>query len=203
MELIKKDIDITGYTTFGIPVKARLFAEYKSAAELIKICRTADYLENPVLHIGGGSNLLFGRDFDGLVLHSGVKGITEYHKDDDTVYVISGAGEKWTDLVDYCVEHDIEGLENLAGIPGEVGASPVQNVGAYGVEAGDRIWKVECLDRTTLEVVTISGSDCGFAYRDSNFKHEWKDRYFVLRVSFRLRPGRRAQIGRASCRERV
>ncbi len=193
MELIKKDIDITGYTTFGIPVKARLFAEYKSAAELIKICRTADYLENPVLHIGGGSNLLFGRDFDGLVLHSGVKGITEYHKDDDTVYVISGAGEKWTDLVDYCVEHDIEGLENLAGIPGEVGASPVQNVGAYGVEAGDRIWKVECLDRTTLEVVTISGNDCGFAYRDSNFKHEWKDRYFVLRVSFRLRPGRRAR----------
>lgn len=193
MELFEKDKDITGLTTFGIPVKARYFAEYDSADKLVKICRSEEYRENRVLHIGGGSNLLFERDFDGLVLHSGIRGIKTYRKDDDTVYVIAGAGEKWCDLVDYCVENGITGLENMAGIPGEVGASPVQNVGAYGVEAGDVIWNVECLDRESLQTVTIPGAECSFAYRDSRFKGEWRDRYFVLRVSFRLRPGSEAR----------
>lgn len=193
MEKIKRDVDITHLTTFGVPVRAAMFAEYESAEQLVKICRSEEYRENPVLHIGGGSNLLFERDFDGLVLHSAIKGITTYRKNDDTVYVIAGAGVKWTDLVDYCVANDLEGLENLAGIPGEVGASPVQNVGAYGVEAADLIWNVECLDRRTLEVERIAGKDCGFGYRTSRFKGEWRDRYFVLRVSFRLHPGRTAR----------
>lgn len=193
MEIFEKDKDITQLTTFGIPVKTALFAEYDSVKALLKICRSEEYRENRVLHMGGGSNLLFEPYFDGLVLHSAIRGITTYRKSDDIVYVIAGAGEKWEDLVDYCVDNDLEGLENMAGIPGEVGASPVQNVGAYGVEAADRIWNVECLDRETLEVVTIKGEDCGFAYRDSKFKNEWKDRYFVLRVSFRLRPGNRAR----------
>lgn len=193
MEIFEKDKDITRFTTFGVPVKTALFAEYASVKELVRICRSEEYRENRVLHIGGGSNLLFEHDFDGVVLHSGIKGIETYRKNDETLYVIAGAGEKWEDLVDYCVENDIEGLENMAGIPGEVGASPVQNVGAYGVEASDVIWNVECLDRESLEVVTIPGSECGFAYRDSKFKGEWKDRYFVLRVSFRLRPGRTAR----------
>lgn len=193
MEIFEKDKDITGLTTFGVPVKAALYAEYDSVKALIGICRSGEFRENRVLHIGGGSNLLFNPRFDGLVLHSAIRGITTYRKSNDIVYVIAGAGEKWEDLVDYCVDNDLEGLENMAGIPGEVGASPVQNVGAYGVEAADRIWNVECLDRETLEVVTIKGEDCGFAYRDSKFKNEWKDRYFVLRVSFRLRPGNRAR----------
>ena len=192
MEIFEKDKDITGFTTFGVPVTATLFAEYHSAKELVRICRSDEYRENIVVHIGGGSNLLFEPRFDGLVLHSGIKGISTYKKNDETVYVIAGAGEKWTDLVDFCIDNDIEGLENLAGIPGEVGASPVQNVGAYGVEAGDFIWNVECLDRETLEVITIKGEDCGFSYRDSKFKGEWKEKYFILRVSFRLRPGHKA-----------
>lgn len=182
----EKNKDITSLTTFGVPVKASLYAEYASAEELIKICRSEEYRDNPTLHIGGGSNLLFASDFNGLVLHSAIRGITEYVKDAETAYVIAGAGEKWTDLVDYCVDHGLAGIENLAGIPGEVGASPVQNVGAYGVEAKDVIFSVECLDRQTLEVVSFRNADCGFAYRDSKFKGEWKDRYFVLRVSFRL-----------------
>lgn len=191
--MFEKEKDITALTTFGVPVKAALFAEYESANQLIKICRSEEYRENRVLHIGGGSNLLFEPHFDGLVLHSAIKGITTYHKNEDTVYVIAGAGEKWTDLVDYCVDNELAGLENMAGIPGEVGAAPVQNVGAYGVEASDVIWNVECLDRETLEVVTIKGEECGFAYRDSKFKSEWKDRYFVLRVSFRLHPSTEAK----------
>ena len=190
--MFEKDKDITAYTTFGVPVKAALFAEYSSAEELKKICRSEEYLQNRVFHIGGGSNLLFERDFNGLILHSGIKGISTYRKNPDTVYVIAGAGEKWSDLVDYCVSSGLAGLENLAGIPGEVGASPVQNVGAYGAEAGDFIFSVECLDRTTLEVVTFhntQANEMGFGYRTSNFKNIWKDRYYVLRVSFKLKPG--------------
>ncbi|MDE6271525.1 MAG: UDP-N-acetylmuramate dehydrogenase [Muribaculaceae bacterium] len=184
---IKKEFDITGLTTFGIPVKAAYFAEYSSLNELIKICRSEEYRENKVLHIGGGSNLLFLHDFNGLILHSAIKGITTYDKDDSTTFVIAGAGENWEHFVDYCVEEGIAGLENMAGIPGEVGAAPVQNVGAYGVEAKDVIHAVECLDRETLQVVRFSNEDCGFSYRNSNFKTIWKDRYYVLRVSFRLR----------------
>ena len=120
MELFEKDKDITCLTTFRLPVEAALFAEYDSVKSLQKICRSEEYRENIVLHIGGGSNLMFESRFDGLVLHSAIRGITTYRKNDDTAYVIAGAGEKWEDLVDYCVDNDLAGLENMAGIPGEV-----------------------------------------------------------------------------------
>ncbi len=194
MEIFEKDKDITSFTTFGLPIKTRLFAEYSNVKELTGICRSEEFRNNLVYHIGGGSNLLFEHYFDGLILHSGIKGITEYAKNEKEVFVIAGAGEKWVDLVEYCVRHGLSGLENLAGIPGEVGASPVQNVGAYGVEAGDFIHSVECFDRETMEVVRFTNrvntgendNECGFGYRTSNFKTIWKERYFVLRVSFKL-----------------
>lgn len=185
----EKDKQLAPLTTFNIPAVAKLFISYRSAEELLKISRTPEYLENPVFHIGGGSNLLLNSYFNGLILHSEIKGITSYTKSDDSVFVIAGAGEKWSDLVDWCVENNIEGMECMAGIPGEVGAAPVQNVGAYGVEAKDVIHNVECFDCRTRQVVTIKGEQCGFSYRDSKFKKEWKGRYYVLRVSFRLRPG--------------
>lgn len=188
-----KDKDLTSLTTFGIPTKAALFAEYDSPARLLRISRSREFIENEVLHIGGGSNLLFVNDFNGLVLHSAIKGITKYEKDPDNIFVIAGAGEKWTDLVDWCIDNNLAGLENLAGIPGEVGASPVQNVGAYGVEAKDYIYSVECFDSLTRQTVTFKNEDCGFAYRDSRFKNEWKGRYYVLRVSFRLTPSDKAR----------
>ena len=187
------DKDLSDLTTFGIPARARLFAEYASEKELLRISRTPAYADSNVLHIGGGSNLLFVDDFDGLILHSAIKGITSYKKDDDTVFVIAGAAERWADLVDWCVDHNLAGMENMAGIPGEVGAAPVQNVGAYGREAKDVIFSVECFDRESRKTVTIKNEDCGFAYRDSKFKKEWKSRYFVLRVSFRLQPSSRAE----------
>lgn len=186
-DLFETDKDITAYTTFGIPVKAKYFAEYSNLKELIRIFRSPEYQENEHLHIGGGSNLLFLHDYNGLILHSGIKGIVDYRKNEHEVFVISGAGEKWTDLVDHCVENGFAGLENLAGIPGEVGASPVQNVGAYGAEAGDFIHAVECFDAETGKTVTFKGDECGFGYRTSRFKTEWKGKYIVLRVSFRLK----------------
>lgn len=185
---IEKDKDITSYTTFGIKTRARYFAEYSSETELLKISRSHEFLENEVLHIGGGSNLVFMGDFDGLILHSGIVGIREYRKDSDTVYAIAGAGVKWIDFVDWCVDHDLAGVENLAGIPGEVGASPVQNVGAYGAEAADVIHNVECFDLESRKTVVFSNAECRFGYRDSFFKHQGKGRYIVLRVSFKLRP---------------
>lgn len=186
--MFEKNKDLTPYTTFGIPAKAALFAEYSSREELLKISRTPEFTDNEVLHIGGGSNLLFVNDFNGLVLHSAITGIEAYRKDSDTVYVIAGAGVKWTDLVDWCVCSGYAGLENLAGIPGEVGASAVQNVGAYGVEAKDVIHSVECFDTLTRAFVRISNEECRFDYRDSRFKHDWKGRFIVVRVSFRLSP---------------
>lgn len=153
--MFQHDKDITRFTTFGIPVKAKLFAEYSSLKELTKISRTEEFLNNNVLHIGGGSNLLFMQDFDGLVLHSNMKGITRYEKDEETIYAIAAAGEKWTDFVDWCIDAGLAGVENLAGIPGEVGASAVQNIGAYGAEAKDVIYTVECFDTITRQPVTF------------------------------------------------
>lgn len=189
--------DLLPFTTFRLPAKASIFAEYSSVEELKKITLSREFAENIVLHIGGGSNLVFLKDFNGLVLHSGIKGITSYSKSETEVFVMAGAGEKWSDLVDWCVNNGFAGLENLAGIPGEVGAAPVQNVGAYGAEAKDVIHSVVCFDINTRETVTFfndydkcedkSKNRLGFAYRDSRFKHDWKGRYYVLKVSFKLR----------------
>lgn len=185
--MFEPDKDITGLTTFGIPTKARLFAEYSSLKDLKNIFKSEEFRRNEVLHIGGGSNLLFMSDYKGLVLHSAIKGIVRYDKNEETVFVIAGAGEKWGDFVEWCIDQGLAGVENLAGIPGEVGASAVQNVGAYGTEAKDVIHRVECFDTLTGEVVELDNRQCRFAYRDSMFKHAGKGRYFILRVCFRLR----------------
>ncbi len=190
---IEKDKDITSLTTFNIPVKAKYFAEYSNERELLKISRSEEYLNSEVLHIGGGSNLLFLHDYNGMILHSKVKGIVRYDKDAETAYVIAGAGEKWSDFVEWCVDNGLAGLENLAGIPGEVGASAVQNVGAYGVEAGDVIHSVECFDSFTRKVETFRNEDCRFGYRDSFFKKEGRNRYYILRVSYKLKPSTKGE----------
>lgn len=193
MYTIEENKDITSFTTFGLPVRARWFVEYASQRELLHLSRQDLFINNEVLQIGGGSNLLFMGDYDGLVIHSAIKGIKRYDKNADTTYVIAGAGEKWTDFVEWCVDRGLSGIENLAGIPGEVGASAVQNVGAYGVEAGDRIHALECFDCQTRNVVNFRADECEFAYRDSFFKNAGRGRYIVLRVSFRLDPDGRAR----------
>lgn len=186
--IIEYNKDIAHLTTFGIHAKVAVYAEYESAKDLLRLSRTPDFIryQDNLLNIGEGSNLLFVHDFNGMVLHSRIKGIMEYKKDEETLYVIAGAGEKWTDLVDWCLERDIAGLENLAGIPGTVGASAVQNVGAYGAEAGDFIFSVECFDVSTRKILKLTSEDCRFGYRDSIFKHDAKGNLIVLRVCFRL-----------------
>lgn len=186
---IEYDKDLTDLTTFRVPSRASIYAEYENEKDLLALSRTPEFTENEFLHIGSGSNLLFLAPFKGIVLHSLIKGITLYQKDAENVFVIAGAGEKWTDLVEWCISNGIAGLENMAGIPGEVGASAVQNVGAYGSEAGDFIHSVECFDIATRKTVLLKNEECQFKYRDSIFKHKAKGQLIVLRVSYRLRMG--------------
>lgn len=191
--LLQHDKDLTPYLTFKIPAKARLFAEYSNIKELIRISRMPAFLNNQIFHIGGGSNLLFFGTYDGLVLHSRIKGIQEYRKNEEEWYIIAGAGERWSELVDWTISHGYTGMECMAGIPGEVGASPVQNVGAFGAEAKDVIFSVECFDTETRATVNFKNEECGFSYRSSRFKKEWKNRYIVLRVSFKLKKSEYAE----------
>ncbi|MDE6560124.1 MAG: UDP-N-acetylmuramate dehydrogenase [Muribaculaceae bacterium] len=186
---IEYDKDLTCLTTFKVPAKAAIYAEYEDEKDLLKLSRTPEFTENEFLHIGSGSNLLFLNTFKGIVLHSRIKGISQYRKDEETVYVMAGAGEKWTDLVECCIANGIAGLENMAGIPGEVGASAVQNVGAYGAEAGDFIHSVVCFDVLTRKKIILKKEECHFGYRNSIFKNDAKGKLIVMQVSYRLRIG--------------
>lgn len=186
--IFEKDKDLGHLTTFGIPAKAALYASFENIEQLKRLLLSEEFLENEFFVLGGGSNVLFNGDFKGLVLHCLIKGIKKYQKDETTVFAIAGGGESWEDFVAWTIREGLAGLENLSGIPGTVGASPVQNIGAYGVEVGSLIHKVECYDIMNREVVTLSAEQCRFGYRDSIFKNEGKGRYIVLRVSFKLQP---------------
>ena len=180
--------DLTKMNTFGMKVKARCFIEYDSVADLVDI-EFGD-LARPVLHIGGGSNLLFTDDFKGTVLHSKINFIEildECHRDKGRVLVSVGSGVVFDDFCAWAAKEELWGVENLSYIPGEVGASAVQNIGAYGVEVKDVIRKVYCYDTVEEEFVSFSVEECGYGYRDSIFKDpEIKGRYIVTHVVFSL-----------------
>jgi UDP-N-acetylmuramate dehydrogenase len=173
------------HNTFGIETKTRLFVEFATEEELISFLKRG--YEGKTLVIGGGSNLLFTADFDGVVLHSAIKSIERVAEEGDDVLLRVGSGVNWDEFVAYTVEEGLHGLENLSLIPGEVGASAVQNVGAYGVEAGDLIENVEtiCLSNATKRV--FKRNDCHFAYRYSIFKGEEKGKNVVTYVTYRLK----------------
>ena len=185
---MKKIIDhsLLSYHTFGMDVNASMFIEYDSVDELKMILDQEDLQTKKWLHIGGGSNLLFAGDYQGLVLHSAIKGCEVIEETDRDVHVRVGAGEVWDDFVSYTVNNNWYGAENLSLIPGEVGASAVQNIGAYGVEAKDLIVKVEALDVKTGQECTFSNEECRYAYRDSIFKKEWKGKYIITHVTYQL-----------------
>ena len=174
------------YHTFGMDVKTSVFIEYTSVDELKQTLQQENLSEKKWLHIGGGSNLLFTGDYEGVILHSAIKGTEIVHEDDESVHVRVGAGEVWDDFVAYAVNQGWYGAENLSLIPGEVGASAVQNIGAYGMEAKDLIVKVEALEVTTGNVSVFTNTECRYAYRESIFKKEWKGRYIITYVTYRL-----------------
>mgnify|MGYP003289388559 CR=1 FL=1 len=178
--------DLTKMNTFGMKVKARCFMEYDSVADLVDI--EFSELARPVLHIGGGSNLLFTDDFKGTILHSKIDFIEILEGEaSDTVLVSAGAGVVFDDFCAWAAKEGLWGVENLSYIPGEVGASAVQNIGAYGVEVKDVIHKVYCYDTVDEEFVSFGVEECAYGYRDSAFKDpEVKGRYVVTHVVFAL-----------------
>ena len=168
-------------------VKASLFIEYDSVEELKQILRDYPLEGDRWLHIGAGSNLLFTGDYPGIVLHSCIRGFEVVAEDAEAVIVRVGAGEVWDDFVAYAVSNEWYGAENLSLIPGEVGASAVQNIGAYGVEAKDLIVEVETIEVATGKERVFRNEECGYAYRESVFKLSLKRRYVLTQVSFRLK----------------
>ena len=180
----KEDYSLLSHNTFGIDVKAACFLEYRSVEELHELI-ARELITMPYLHIGGGSNLLFTKDYPGTVLHSLIGGIEVLSENDEEVLLRVGAGVQWDDFVSYCVEHDWYVVENLSLIPGEVGASAVQNIGAYGVEVKDLITSVETVNIRGEERV-YSVDECGYAYRKSIFKQPEMKEVFITYVCFRL-----------------
>jgi UDP-N-acetylmuramate dehydrogenase len=185
---IRRNEPLARYTTIGLGGAARLFAPCTTREELVAALAYAEVAELPVHVLSGGSNTIFADEgFDGLVVHLLLRGLSSEQGPDD-VTVRSACGERWDDLVAYAVQNDWGGIECLSGIPGSVGATPVQNVGAYGQEVRDTIASVTALDRSSLVGVTFSADECGFAYRQSRFKREDADRFVITEVEFRLRP---------------
>lgn len=174
------------YNTFGIDVKADFFIEYESASDLQDVLKSEIVRNNRTLHIGGGSNLLFMHDFKGVILHSAIHSIQKIREDTDSVYLEVGSSVNWDDFVGYCVENGWGGVENLSLIPGEVGASAVQNIGAYGVEVKEVIVEVNTVEIETAGFKAFMNEDCRYGYRDSIFKNELKGKYIITSVLFRL-----------------
>lgn len=182
--LKKTDYNLLSNNTFGIDAKADFFMEYDSVEELKALL--PEIRDKKILHIGGGSNLLFTGDFHGVILHSRIKGMEVVEQDSEHVLLKVGASVVWDQLVEQTVENGWYGIENLSLIPGETGAAAVQNIGAYGVEAKDVIQTVHTVDLKTGEIRLFQNEECQYAYRHSIFKAELKGRYAVTHVTIRL-----------------
>lgn len=185
--MIQENIDITHRHTFGIATQARAWADYESVDELRQLIQEARTRGLEFMPIGEGSNLLFVKNYEGLLLHSEINSLNAITLSDNEVLVRAGSGWKWDDFVAYCVEKGWYGLENLSYIPGTVGASAVQNIGAYGTEVCDAIESVTVLDTDTLEEQILKGNECAYGYRTSRFKGVWRGKYIVTAVTFRLK----------------
>lgn len=183
---MQENFSLKPYNTFGVEAKAQYFTEISSLEELKEAIVFSEKHNLPLLFLGGGSNILLTKDFDGLAVKINLKGISEEILNENEVLVTAKAGENWHELVMYCLEKNYGGLENLSLIPGNVGTSPMQNIGAYGTEIKDVFVNCKVLDLDLLEVKTFDLKDCRFGYRDSIFKQEGKGKYVILEVTFKL-----------------
>jgi UDP-N-acetylmuramate dehydrogenase len=182
---IHENYPLKSYNTFSIDAKAKFFNSFSFVEELEETLMM--YSEYPIFILGGGSNILFTKDYDGAVLKNEIKGIELQHEDTDHVYVKVGAGENWHQFVLHCIDHNWAGVENLSLIPGNIGASPIQNIGAYGVELDDVFWSLEAFHLFEKRIHTFTREDCEFGYRNSIFKERYKDQFAITSVTFQLK----------------
>jgi UDP-N-acetylmuramate dehydrogenase len=182
--MIQENISLKPFNTFGIEANTRYFGRFSSVEELNQILTSNK--DKELLILGGGSNILLTKNFDGLTLINEIKGFEVTKNDGDSVIVKSGAGEIWHEFVLKCIENNFSGVENLSLIPGSVGASPMQNIGAYGVEIKDVFESVEAYHIPTGELHTFSKEECEFGYRESVFKRKYKGQYVIISVSYKL-----------------
>lgn len=187
---VQKNILIKPYNSFGISVYANQFATFNSVdelAELLEFKQLPTANSHPsTLILGGGSNILFTKNYAGLVFKNEIKGIKIIKEDEHHIYVQAGAGENWHQFVLYCIKHGLAGVENLSLIPGNIGASPMQNIGAYGVEIKDVFYSLEAYHIRDKKMVNFTLNDCEFGYRESVFKRKLKDEFVIMDVTFRL-----------------
>ena len=177
-----RDYSLKEHNTFGIEAKCSRFLEFEDDQEALEVARILRESKQPYIIIGGGSNLLLTRDFGGIVVRSAIKG----HYYEDGYRMVCGSGETWDDMVATSIEAGYYGMENLSLIPGDVGASAVQNIGAYGVEAKDLILCVWAIEIATGKPRMWGNEECEYGYRQSRFKHDWKDKYLITRVTYGL-----------------
>ncbi|MBS1529160.1 MAG: UDP-N-acetylmuramate dehydrogenase [Bacteroidetes bacterium] len=182
---IQENVSLKNFNTFGIDVSAKYFVEICHEDDLAELFMDPQWQHVKRLVMGGGSNMLLVNDFDGLIIRINIRGI-EHRINHDEVFVEAGGGEVWNDLVNYCVDRGYAGIENLSLIPGSVGASPIQNIGAYGVELKDVFKSCRAFEIATGQFKTFSKEDCHFGYRDSIFKGELKEQYIIVSVKLHL-----------------
>lgn len=183
---MQENFSLKPFNTFGVEAKAKYFIEINSVDELIETLKQARSQTLPLLFLGGGSNILLTKDFEGLAIKLSLKGISEKVLNENEVLITAKAGENWHEFVMFCLNKNYGGLENLSLIPGNVGTSPMQNIGAYGTEIKDIFVDCKVLNLETLEIETFNLEKCRFGYRDSIFKQEGKGKYVILEVSFKL-----------------
>jgi UDP-N-acetylmuramate dehydrogenase len=183
---IQNNVELLPFNTFQLRSTARNFTVIHNREEVIELIQTKTFQKNKFFILGGGSNILLTQDFDGLVVKNEIKGIDVIAEDDNAVLLKVGSGESWHGLVMYCVARDLGGIENLSLIPGTCGAAPMQNIGAYGVEIKEVIHNVETIEIETGKVRVFSNAECKFGYRESIFKQELKDKYFISSITLTL-----------------
>jgi len=183
---IQKNISLKDYNTFGIDVNAKLFGQFTSVDELKNIITDSNYKQEKLLILGGGSNILFTKDFDGLALLNQIKGIEVIEEDQDSVVIAGGSGVVWHEFVLQSIDQNLGGIENMSLIPGSLGASPMQNIGAYGTEVKDNFEWLEAYHIETGEIHKFDNTSCEFGYRESVFKRRLKGQYIITKVAFRL-----------------
>lgn len=203
MSKITENQSLKLLNTFGMDVKARYFTKASSAEDLKTIFSSTEFKNHPKLIIGGGSNILFCRDFEGLVIKNEIKEIKKIREDENHIWVYAGAGENWHEFVLFCIRNNWAGIENLSLIPGCVGAAPMQNIGAYGSEVKDVIDSVHTIEIGSLRECVFTNEECKFGYRESVFKNELKNKHVITGVTFRLNKNPDFNIGYGAIKEEL